>query len=299
MHGGKRCRDCVRGCLHCKHPLGFSHIDCTQESEAIALTEMAGYGMAACLIYAALAGAFTWMITALGAAVVFLTRRFSAGAMDRMLGFGAGVMLASCFWSLLAPGIARAEELHLHAWFTAMLGLVFGGGAIFLGEQCSRRLLGAETASAKRCRLLIASITLHNIPEGLAVGVAFGALAAGNAASSWTGACMLALGIGLQNFPEGAAVSLPLRREGMSPAKSFFYGQLSGFVEPVSAVLGALLAASLSYALPFLLCFAAGAMLWVLFTELIPESQSSPAHVPVTWWTLIGFTFMMILDVAL
>ena len=110
---------------------------------------------------------------------------------------------------------------------------------------------------------------------------------------------MLALGIGLQNFPEGAAVSLPLRREGMSPAKAFFYGQLSGFVEPVSAVLGALLAASLSYALPFLLCFAAGAMLWVLFTELIPESQSSPAHVPVTWWTLIGFTFMMILDVAL
>ena len=147
--------------------------------------------------------------------------------------------------------------------------------------------------------LLIGAIALHIIPEGMAVGVAFGALAGGGAMGALSGACMLALGIGLQNFPEGAAVSLPLRREGMSRGRAFFFGQLSGFVEPLSAVLGALLAATLRQALPFLLCFAAGAMLWVILTEMVPESQASSARVPAAWWTILGFCLMTILDVAL
>ena len=261
----------------------------------------ATFSLSRCLCYAALAGLFTWFITMLGAATVLLTRRFSAGAMDRMLGFGAGVMLASCFWSLLEPGLAQAERLHLNAWFTAALGLVAGSAVLLLGEALCKRLglVRREDTSARRCRLLIASITLHNIPEGLAVGVAFGALVTAGNAAALSGACMLALGIGLQNFPEGAAVSLPLRREGMPRTRAFFFGQLSGFVEPVAAVVGAALAASLQFALPFLLCFAAGAMLWVLLSEMIPESQASPQRTRVTLWTLLGFILMMALDVAL
>lgn len=261
---------------------------------------MTGFHPAAQYILdAALAGLFTWGVTALGAALVLFTRRVSTGVMDRMLGFGAGVMLASSFWSLLAPGLAQAEQLGMNSWLTAALGLMAGGGVIHWGGQWSTRMKKQTLAAQRRCRLLIASITLHNIPEGMAVGVAFGALAAGNPAASLSGACMLALGIGLQNFPEGAAVSLPLRREGMGRGRAFWYGQLSGLVEPVSAIIGALLAASLQFALPFLLCFAAGAMIWVVLTELIPESQASPVRVPVTWWTMAGFAVMMVLDVAL
>ena len=236
----------------------------------------ATFSLSHCLCYAALAGLFTWFITMLGAATVLLTRRFSTGAMDRMLGFGAGVMLASCFWSLLEPGLAQAERLHLNAWFTAALGLVAGSAVLLLGEALCKRLglVRRENTSARRCRLLIASITLHNIPEGLAVGVAFGALVAAGNAAALSGACM-------------------------PRTRAFFFGQLSGFVEPVAAVVGAALAASLQFALPFLLCFAAGAMLWVLLSEMIPESQASPQRTRVTVWTLLGFILMMALDVAL
>lgn len=257
--------------------------------------------MGSCVLGAGLAGLFTWGVTALGAALVLLTRRFSPRAMDCMLGFGAGVMLASSFWSLLQPGLDQAEALAMNGWLTAALGLMGGAAAVKLGERLCHRLHLArqEGGSARRCQLLIAAITLHNVPEGMAVGVAFGALAGGGGAAALGGACMLALGIGLQNFPEGAAVSLPLRREGMSRGRAFFFGQLSGFVEPVSAVVGALLAATLRQALPFLLCFAAGAMLWVILTEIIPESQASEVRVPAAWWTMLGFCLMMVLDVAL
>ena len=181
------------------------------------------------------------------------------------------------------------------------LGLLCGAAAVDLGGRLCHRLNLARhnSSSVRRCQLLIGAITLHNIPEGMAVGVAFGALAGGGGMAALSGACMLALGIGLQNFPEGAAVSLPLRREGMSRGHAFFFGQLSGFVEPLSAVLGALLAATLRQALPFLLCFAAGAMLWVILTEMVPESQASSARVPAAWWTILGFCLMTILDVAL
>lgn len=254
-----------------------------------------------CVLYAALAGFFTWGVTALGAALVLLTRRFSSRSLDCMLGFGAGVMLASSFWSLLLPGLDQAEALAMNGWLTAALGLLCGAAAVYLGGRLCRRLNLARHAgsSARRCQLLIGAITLHNVPEGMAVGVAFGALAGGGGAAALSGACMLALGIGLQNFPEGAAVALPLRREGMSRGRAFFFGQFSGFVEPVSAVLGALLAATLRQALPFLLCFAAGAMLWVILTEMVPESQSSAARVPAAWWIILGFCLMTILDVAL
>ena len=257
--------------------------------------------LGACVVYAGLAGLFTWGVTALGAALVWFTRHFSSRGMDCMLGFGAGVMLASSFWSLLLPGLEQAEALALNGWLTAALGILCGAAAVDLGGRVCRRLNQARHNgdSARRCQLLIGAITLHNIPEGMAVGVAFGALAGGGGAAALGGACMLALGIGLQNFPEGAAVSLPLRREGMSRGRAFFFGQLSGFVEPVSAVLGAVLAATLRQALPFLLCFAAGAMLWVILTEMVPESQSSSARVPAAWWTLGGFCLMTVLDVAL
>lgn len=254
-----------------------------------------------CVLYAGLAGLFTWGITALGAAMVLLTRRFSSRGLDCMLGFGAGVMLASSFWSLLLPGLNQAEALAMNGWLTAALGLLCGAAAVDLGGRLCHRLNLARhsSSSVRRCQLLIGAITLHNIPEGMAVGVAFGALAGGGGMAALSGACMLALGIGLQNFPEGAAVSLPLRREGMSRGRALFFGQLSGFVEPLSAVLGALLAATLRQALPFLLCFAAGAMLWVILTEMVPESQASSARVPAAWWTILGFCLMTILDVAL
>ena len=254
-----------------------------------------------CVLYAGLAGFFTWGVTALGAAMVLLTRRFSSRGLDCMLGFGAGVMLASSFWSLLLPGLNQAEALAMNGWLTAALGLLCGAAAVDLGGRLCHRLNLARhnSSSVRRCQLLIGAITLHNIPEGMAVGVAFGALAGGGGMAALSGACMLALGIGLQNFPEGAAVSLPLRREGMSRGRAFFFGQLSGFVEPLSAVLGALLAATLRQALPFLLCFAAGAMLWVILTEMVPESQASSARVAAAWWTILGFCLMTILDVAL
>ena len=249
------------------------------------------------MLSAGAAGLFTWGVTALGAALVFCTRRASPAVLDRMLGFGAGVMLASAFWSLLAPGLEQARQLGQSPAVTAALGLFAGAGCIQLGDRLWAR--ARQGAAARRCQLLVAAITLHNIPEGLAVGVAFGALAAGSAGATLGGAWLLALGIGLQNFPEGAAVSLPLRREGMGRRAAFGWGQLSGFVEPLSALLGALLAGALSAALPFLMCFAAGAMLWVLITELFPACGASPARLPAAWWAMAGFAAMAALDLSL
>lgn len=252
-------------------------------------------------LQALLATLFTWSITALGAALVVFTKKTRPTLMDAMLGFGAGVMLASAFWSLLAPSIDMAAELGQLPWLIACAGFLCGGCILMVGDAILSRLLHPEdmTDSHRRCWMLITSITLHNIPEGLAVGVAFGALAFGATDVAMMGAWMLAVGIALQNFPEGAAVSLPLRREGASRGKAFFLGQLSAVVEPIAGILGACLAVSVREILPFMLSFAAGAMISVVIAELVPESQRNPHKNLMTFATLAGFTVMMALDVAL
>jgi len=260
------------------------------------------------VLQAFLATLFTWGVTAAGAALVFFTRRVNMMVMDAMLGFAAGVMIAASFWSLLAPGIAMAEEMLMTPWLTAVIGFMAGGIFMRIADMFLPHLHpglkmsqseGIKT-SWQRSTLLVLAITLHNIPEGLAVGVAFGAVGANLPSASLGGAIALAIGIGLQNFPEGTAVSMPLRREGMGLGKSFFYGQASGMVEPVAGVLGAAFVLSMRSVLPYALCFAAGAMIFVVVEELIPESQSRQENIDlVTMATMVGFSVMMLLDVAL
>ncbi|WP_417909398.1 ZIP family metal transporter [Candidatus Electronema sp. PJ] len=260
------------------------------------------------VLQAFIAALFTWAVTAAGAALVFLTKRVSERLMDAMLGFAAGVMIAASFWSLLAPGIDMAEQLGQLPWLTAAVGFMAGGLFMRLTDRLLPHLhpgLGMDKkegikTSLQRSTLLVLAITLHNIPEGLAVGVAFGAAAAHLPSATLGGAIALTIGIGLQNFPEGTAVAMPLRREGMSQWKSFFLGQLSGMVEPIAAVVGALFVLKMQGILPYALCFAAGAMIFVVVEELIPESQRKYEHIDlVTMATMVGFTVMMILDVAL
>lgn len=249
-------------------------------------------------VQALLATLLTWGVTALGAAMVIFARHTHPTVMDSMLGFGAGVMLASSFWSLLDPAVATAQELGQIPWLTACSGFLSGGLMLMLGDRLLSRLMKAEQHQ-RRAWLLMTSITLHNIPEGLAIGVAFGVLAAQPSQAALTGAWMLAVGIALQNFPEGAAVSLPLRREGVGRFRAWWMGQLSGVVEPVAAVAGSLLALFVRPSLPFLLAFAAGAMVAVVVVELVPESQRNPRRMLVTLATMLGFTVMMALDVGL
>ena len=196
-----------------------------------------------------------------------------------------------------------AENLNMIAWLVAFIGFFGGGLLIFIGDKLFNHYLKKanieKTQSTKRSLLLVSSITLHNIPEGLAIGVAFGSVIYGLNGATLIAAWILALGIGIQNFPEGTAVSVPLRREGMSRRKAFFYGQLSGVVEPISAVLGAILVLKMQVLLPYLLAFAAGAMIYVVVQELIPESQSNDNKSIMALFTLLGFSIMMILDVAL
>ena len=251
---------------------------------------------------------FTYGVTAAGAGLVFMNREINQRLLDALLGFAAGVMIAASFWSLLAPGIEMAEQMGHIPWLTAAIGFMGGGVFMRLIDRILPHLHpglamsqseGIKT-SWQRSTLLVLAITLHNIPEGLAVGVAFGAVAADLPSASMGGAIALAIGIGLQNFPEGTAVSMPLRREGMSRMKSFLLGQASGLVEPVAGVLGALFVLRMQNILPYALCFAAGAMIFVVVEELIPESQRNPANIDlVTMATLAGFATMMILDVAL
>ena len=251
---------------------------------------------------------FTYGVTAAGAGLVFMNREINQRLLDALLGFAAGVMIAASFWSLLAPGIEMAEQMGHIPWLTAAIGFMGGGVFMRLIDRILPHLHpglamsqseGIKT-SWQRSTLLVLAITLHNIPEGLAVGVAFGAVAADLPSASMGGAIALAIGIGLQNFPEGTAVSMPLRREGMSRLKSFLLGQASGLVEPVAGVLGALFVLRMQNILPYALCFAAGAMIFVVVEELIPESQRNPANIDlVTMATLAGFATMMILDVAL
>jgi ZIP family zinc transporter len=249
----------------------------------------------------------TWALTALGAATVFCFRNPNPKTLNLMLGFASGVMIAASFWSLLEPAIDRAENtLTLPAWLVVSLGFLSGAIFIWLSDKivtrARRRSLYEDEPRANRILLLILSITLHNIPEGLAVGVAFGALhAEGYTAEALMGAVTIALGIGLQNFPEGAAVSLPLRREGYSARRSFFLGQASGMVEPIAGVLGAAMVVYIETILPFALAFAAGAMILVAVHELIPECQQNQDANPyfATMGIVGGFALMMILDVAL
>ena len=257
---------------------------------------------------ALLATLFTWAVTAAGASLVFFTKTINQKFMDSMLGFAAGVMIAASFWSLLSPGIEMAEQLGQIPWLSAVIG--FMGGGIFMRLMDTflphlhpglsiNKAEGVKT-SWQRSTLLVLAITLHNIPEGLAVGVAFGAVGAHLPSASIGGAIALALGIGIQNFPEGTAVSMPLRREGMSLGKSFFMGQASGIVEPIAGFFGALFVMKMQSILPYALCFAAGAMIFVVVEELIPESQRKYENIDtVTMATMFGFSIMMILDVAL
>lgn len=261
-------------------------------------------------IFAALLASLgTWFVTALGTATVLLFKKTNQKAMNLMLGFAAGVMIAASFWSLLEPSIEKAEAyLKTPAWIVATSGFLMGAVFMWASDRivtheraAFSKNRGSETSSTNRIIMLVLSITLHNIPEGLAVGVAFGALAGGGTAESLASAIILAVGIGLQNFPEGAAVSLPLRREGYSRRKAFLIGQASGIVEPISAVIGAAAAVKIEMILPFALAFAAGAMILVAVHELIPECQKNQSAHPyfATTGILSGFAVMMLLDVAL
>jgi len=262
------------------------------------------------VILALLATTGTWLVTALGAATVVFFRSPNPKVMNLMLGFASGVMIAASFWSLLQPAIERAEEnLAVPAYFVATAGFLFGAifmwGSDKIVSLTQRKVDNTRDNPNKRFRrimMLILSITLHNIPEGLAVGVAFGVLRNGEAsAETLMGAITIAIGIGLQNFPEGAAVSLPLRREGVAAKKCFLYGQASGMVEPVAGVLGALLVVYVETILPYALAFAAGAMILVAVHELIPECQKNQETQPyfATMGIVLGFATMMLLDVML
>lgn len=259
------------------------------------------------VLLALLATLYTYFTTALGASMVFFFRSINKKILNSMLGFAAGIMIAASFWSLLKPAIDMAAETSNHPWFPAVVGFLSGGAFILLVDKILPHLhMGLATDKAEgikttwqRSVLLILAITLHNIPEGLAVGVAFGALAQNPDMATLSGAVGLAIGIGLQNFPEGAAVSIPLRREGFSRKKSFFYGQLSGVVEPIAGVLGAYLVLTMEPLLPYALSFAAGAMIFVVVEELIPESQTGNETDLSTIGAMLGFAVMMLLDVAL
>ncbi len=250
-------------------------------------------------IQALIAGIFTYSITALGASIVFFFRKDNKNMMDIMLSIASGVMIAASFFSLLLPSVEMAENLKITTWLIVSLGTLSGGIFIVLGDYVFNKINKKINNSRKRCLLLIISITLHNIPEGLAIGVAFGSIVYNLDSVTLLSAWMLAIGIGIQNFPEGAAISLPLRREKISKGKSFFYGQISGIVEPIASFIGALIVIKIRYLLPFFLAFAAGAMLYVVAVELIPESQKNKNKNLMAYFFLIGFVIMMILDIAL
>ncbi|MCX7830240.1 MAG: ZIP family metal transporter [Acidobacteria bacterium] len=252
------------------------------------------------------ASLFTYFVTALGASLVFLFPKFNKKLLDSALGFAAGIMISASYFSLLKPSIEITISEGGIKWLPPVAGFLMGGLTLYIIDKLIPHLHLDRPESEKegiktnlnRSFLLVFAITLHNIPEGLAIGVAFGALGANIEAASLAGAVSLALGIGIQNFPEGAAVSLPLQREGMGKFKSFFYGQLSGIVEPISALIGASLVLLVKPILPYALSFAAGAMIFVVVEELIPESQAEKNSDIATLSTLFGFAVMMLLDVS-
>lgn len=266
-----------------------------------------------------LATLFTYAVTALGASLVFFFKTINQKILDMMMGFAAGVMIAASFWSLISPAIDLSISLGKNAWLTAAVGFLLGGVFIMGSDALLSRAyflpveksplresgFSGETlpdcsgcSNFKRSILLTSAVTLHNIPEGLAVGVAFGTVALGLPGTALIGAITLALGIGIQNFPEGVCVAMPLRRDGMSRTKSFLIGQASGIVEPIAGVIGVLFALKVQQVLPLALTFSAGAMISVVCSELIPESFKDNKQL-ASCGVLLGFTVMMILDVAL
>jgi ZIP family zinc transporter len=259
------------------------------------------------VLQALIATTFTWGVTALGAATVFFTKNVNRKFLDVMLGFAAGIMIAASFWSLLAPSIVLSEGGPLPSWIPPAVGFLLGAGFLMLLDRVMPHLhleMPFKNAEGIKTRLpkstlLVLAITLHNIPEGLAVGVAFGAVAAGLPSADLAGAVALAIGIGLQNFPEGLAVSLPIRRDGYSRRTSFLMGQASGLVEPMAGVLGAMAVIAVKPILAYALAFAAGAMIFVVIEEVIPEAVRNKNSDIAGIGAIVGFTVMMILDVAL
>lgn len=251
------------------------------------------------IIMALIATIFTWLITLLGASLVFFFRKVNKTLLDAMLAIAAGVMIAASFWSLIVPSIEMANNLGMNKILIPSLGFLSGGFVIVLIDKIFTKKNKEINNRTKRCFMLISSITLHNIPEGLAVGIAFGSIIYNIDGATLSNAIGLAIGIGIQNFPEGAAVSIPLLREGMNRKKAFFYGQLSGFVEVISGVIGAILVLKMRLILPFFLSFAAGAMIYVVASELIPECETNNNKSLISMCILIGFIIMMSLDVLL
>ncbi len=258
------------------------------------------------VLQALVATLFTWAITALGASTVFLTRNVSNRFLNAMLGFAAGVMVAASYWSLLAPSVELSKGGTLPAWVPPVVGFLLGGAALWTVDRLLPHLhLGFPDAATeglptswKRSTLLMLAVTLHNIPEGLAVGVAFGAAALLAHQVNLASAIALAVGIGIQNFPEGMAISLPLRREGMAVGRSFWYGQFSGMVEPIAGVIGAAAVIAISPLLPYAMSFAAGAMFYVVVEELIPECQREGNTNLPTFAAMVGFALMMLLAIG-
>jgi zinc transporter, ZIP family len=258
------------------------------------------------ILQALIATLFTWAITAFGAATVFLTKKVGKRFLNAMLGFASGVMMAAAYWSLLAPSVELSRGGKLPVWLPPMVGFLVGGAVLWIVDRLLPHLhLGFPEEDAeglrtgwKRSTLLMLAVTLHNIPEGLAVGVAFGAVASMLHAVSPASAIALAVGIGIQNFPEGMAIALPLRREGMSMGRSFWYGQLSGMVEPMAGVIGAVAVIVISPILPYAMAFAAGAMFYVVVEELIPECQREMNTNLPTVAAMLGFAVMMVLEVT-
>ncbi len=260
------------------------------------------------VLAALIATTFTWLVTAAGASLVFFFKTMHRGVLDGMLGFTGGVMVAASFWSLLMPSIEMSEKYFPSmSWMPAAVGFLSGALFLFFLDKLMPHLhinfSDNETEGVKtqlhRTTLLVLAITLHNIPEGLAVGVLFGAAANGMEGATIAGALALAIGIGIQNFPEGFAVAMPLRRAGATRFKSFWYGQLSAIVEPIAGVIGAVAVVYIEPLLPFALAFAAGAMIFVVVEEVIPETQRDKYTDVAVLGFIGGFVVMMILDVAL
>lgn len=256
---------------------------------------------------ALMATVFTWFLTAMGASLVFVFKSMSRKVLDTMLGFTGGVMIAASFWSLLAPAIEMSQDLRVPSWFPAAAGFLAGSLFLFLLDKSLPHLHinfpqvereGLKT-NWNKTALLVLAITLHNIPEGLAVGIAFGAVAANLPGAEIGAAVALAIGIGLQNFPEGTAVAVPLRRNGLSRFRSFWWGQMSAVVEPFAGVAGALFVVNVTAVLPYALSFAAGAMVYVVVEEVIPETQRDKYTDFATIGFIVGFSVMMMLDVSL
>ena len=248
------------------------------------------------VILAFIATLFTWFITTLGAGIVYFFKQVNKNILNSMLSLASGVMIAASFFSLIEPSINMASSLGMNKIILPSIAFICGGLLITLMDKIFSKKYNNKK---KRCMMLISSITLHNIPEGLAVGVAFGSIIYHLDGATLSSAIGLAIGIGIQNFPEGASVSMPLRREGLSRNKAFFYGSLSAIVEPIAGVIGALLVLKIRLLLPFLLSFAAGAMIYVVISELIPECITNKHKELITMFSLIGFTIMMVLDVLL